>query len=105
MVSDELQKSWARTTVFLRDARSHISEAGEGICSDEIAEFEEYLAHNELELALDMLDAVVEKSKIETPQMVEIMAKAALSMGLSERSHEYDEHLSRWRGWKYQTKL
>src|SRR5215471_1581615 len=62
MASPELQDSWRRTTAFLRDARSHLSEAAEGICADEIAEFEDYLSHNELELALDSLEAAVFKS-------------------------------------------
>jgi hypothetical protein len=53
---DQLLKSWERTTGFLRDARALISEAGEGICSDEIVEFQSCLDHNELECALTMLD-------------------------------------------------
>jgi hypothetical protein len=105
MFPDELQKSWTRTIAFLRDARAHISEAGESICADEIAEFESYLDHNELELALDMLDEVVQESFSETPQIVELMAKAALSMGLADRVRKYDEHLSEWQGGEYHTKM
>jgi hypothetical protein len=91
MNPDELQKSWERTIAFLLDARSHISEPAEGSCADEITEFESFLEHNELELALDMLDEVVEKSGFETPHRIELMAKAALSMGLVERTKAYEE--------------
>ncbi len=105
MASDELLRSWERTTAYLRDARSHISEAEEGICSDRIAAFEEYLDHNELELALDMLDDVLEESGFETPHLLELMAKAALSMGLVDRAQKYDDRLTQRRGWEYHTKI
>jgi hypothetical protein len=94
-----------RTLAFLLDARSHISEAGEGICQDLIAVFKDYIDHNELELALDMLDEIVAESGLERPQMIELMAKAALSMGLFQRAQKYDEYLSQYRGWEYHTKI
>lgn len=105
MTFDELQESWGRTTSFLRDARANVSEAGEGISADEIYEFEIYLEHYELELALDMLDEVVEGTGLESPHMIELMAKAALSMGLIERTRNYDKYLSELRGWEYRTKI
>ena len=77
MANDDLLKSWKRTEGFLRDARSHLSEAAEGICEDEIHEFECYLRQNELELALDMLDQAVQKSELESWRVVELMALAA----------------------------
>lgn len=95
MVSDELLKSWARTTAYLRDARAHIPE---GVCADQITAFEEFLDHNELELALDMLDEIVEKSGCETPHMMDLMSKAALSMGLADRAKESDDRRQRTRG-------
>jgi len=105
MASDELLRSWKRTEGFLLDARSHLSEAAEGICGDEIHEFEAYLQHNEFELALDMLEETFEKSGFETWRVLELMALAAASMGLFERQHRYDVQLSKARGWKYQTVL
>ena len=105
MPSDELLKSWKRTTGFLLDARSHLSEAAEGICGDEIHEFELYLQHNELELALDMLETAFEKSGLETWRVLELMALAAASMELFERQRRYDDQLSKARGWKYETVL
>lgn len=105
MPSKELIESWKRTTAFLRDARHHLSEAAEGICSDEIAEFEDFLAHNELELALDSLEAVFERSGMESLRVIELMALATASMGLLERVKRFDEFLTKARGIPYTTKL
>src|SRR5688572_23807090 len=104
MASKKPIGSWKRTTAFLLDARSHLSEAAEGICSDEIAEFEDFLAHNELELALDSLEAASGKSGMESMRVTEL-ALAAASMGLLERVRRFDEHLSKTRGIPYTTKL
>lgn len=98
-------ESWNRTEAFLLAARYHFSEAAEEACSDELQEFSDYLEHNELELALDMLDVAIEKSGFESPRILELMALAAASMGLSERQQGYDEQLSKVLGWKYQTRF
>jgi hypothetical protein len=95
MASSELQESWRRTTELLRDARSHLSEAAEGICEDEIAEFEDYLSHNELELALDSLEAAVFKSPCETLRVLELSISAAESMGLKHHAARYRAEIER----------
>jgi hypothetical protein len=105
IMRDELIKSWEETTAFLRDARAHLDQATEGICSDEIAQLEEYLEHNELGLALDMLDYIFEKSKLESWLVLELMAKAAASMNQVDRVVQYDARLSKARGWTYKTQL
>ncbi len=105
VASEELMRSWRRTEGFLLDARSHFSEAAEGICEEELREFEDFLNHNELELALDMLEAAFEKSSFETGRVLELMALAAASMGLFERQQRYDRELTNARGWKYETVL
>ena len=89
MASQELQDSWRKTTEFLRDARAHLSEAAEGVCADEIAEFEDYLSHNELELALDSLEAAVFKSPGESLHVFELLVSAADNMGLTEHAARY----------------
>ena len=89
MAPPELQDSWRKTTEFLRAARSHLSEAAKGTCADEIAQFEEYLSHNELELALDSLEAVVCKSPGESPRMFELLIAAAENMGLEQHAARY----------------
>ncbi|MFN7813377.1 MAG: hypothetical protein ACK5SI_12035, partial [Planctomycetia bacterium] len=105
VASEELMRSWRRTEGFLLDARSHFSEAAEGICEEDLREFEDFLNHNELELALDMLEAAFEKSSFETGRVLELMALAAASMGLFERQQRYDRELTNARGWKYETVL
>jgi hypothetical protein len=89
MASRELQDSWLKTTEFLRDARAHLSEAAEGVCADEIAEFEDYLSHNELELALDSLEAAVLKSPGESLHIFELLVSAADNMGLTKHAARY----------------
>jgi hypothetical protein len=89
MASQELQDSWRNTTEFLREARAHLSEAAEGVCADEIGEFEYYLSHNELELALDSLEAAVVKSPGESLHVFEFLISAADNMGLREHAARY----------------
>lgn len=105
MASEELIKSWERTERFLRDARSHFSQAADGVCANEIADFNSYLEHNELDLALDMLEVAFEKSSFENFRVLELMALAAASMGQVERQRRYDHQLSEARGWEYHTVL
>ncbi len=105
MPSQELIQSWKKTTAFLLKARSHLPQSAESICADEIREFEEFLGHNELELALDSLEAASEKLGVENGSIVESMALAALNMGLSDRVHRFDAYLTKLRGTPYTTKL
>ncbi|KVD47959.1 hypothetical protein WS61_08060 [Burkholderia sp. ABCPW 11] len=96
---------WARTFTYLREARANLSEAAEGVCADEIKEFEEYLSHNELELALDALEAAFEKGDDANWRALEFIGKAALSMQLHDRQRQYDALLTHARGWSYETSL
>jgi hypothetical protein len=105
MPSSELERSWRRTEAYLRDARSHLSEGDEGIFADEIREAEGFLEHNELELAFDVLDAVAKQSELVPPRVLEFLALAAASMGLVERQRAIDAHLTKLRGWRYETRL
>ena len=99
MATEELKETWNRTEALLREARSQFSEAGEALCSQEMQEFGEYLSHNEFELALDMLDAAFDKSGHESWQVMELMARAAASMGLKDRQQKYVLQLSETRGY------
>ena len=105
MTSNELMESWKCTEGFLLDARAHFSAAAEAVCCDELREFHSYLEHNELELALDMLDAAFQKSGTESWRVLELMAMAAANMRLADRQRQYDAQLSNARGWKYETLL
>lgn len=105
MPSPDLLHSWMRTEAFLRDARSHLSQIAEAEFVDEISEFESLVEHNELGLALDTLEAVANDSPLESHRVLELLALAAASMGLSDRQQTLDEQLSKLRGWKYETLL
>ncbi len=105
VTTKQLRESWKRTEGFLLDARSHLSEIAEADCIDQISEFHDYLQHNELELALVILEKIFEKSGFENWRVLELMALAAASMSLEERKTEYDRQLSEARGWTYHTKI
>lgn len=101
----DLHVRWGKTSEYLREARAHISETAEGVCADEIAEFEEFLKHNEFELALDAIEAAFSKGDDANWRVLEYMAMAALSMELVDRQRMYDHRLTEGRGWDYRTSL
>src|SRR6516164_7609910 len=103
MALDELANSWKRTEAFLLDARTHLSEIADAVFADELNQFQEYLEHNELELALDQLEYVFRNSGKESWRVLELMALAAANMNLVDRQRGYDAELTKARGWKYET--
>src|SRR6185295_3968387 len=103
MASEELRASWQRTRNFLLESRAHFSKPAERVCRNQLKDFETYLEQNELELALDMLEAAFEKSGVESWRVLELMAMAAASMSLDDRQQRYDARLSKARGGKYET--
>jgi hypothetical protein len=105
VATPELLARWQRTEAYLRDARSHLSEADEGAYADDIGEAEAYLEHNELGLALSVLSEIATQSEFAPPRVLELLALAAASMGMLEKQREIDGRLTRLRGWKYETKL
>ena len=105
MATPELLRSWARTEAFLRDARAHLSQVAEAEFADGIAEFEEFIEHNELGLAFDVLESIADESQWESNRVFELLGLAEASMGLLDRQRIIDEKLSNLRGWKYETVL
>ena len=101
----DFHSTWSKTSEYLREARVHLSETAEGVCADEIAEFEEFLNHNEFELALDAIEASFRKGDDANWRVLEYMAMAALSMELVDRQRTYDQWLTQARGWNYRTVL
>jgi hypothetical protein len=97
MASPELKESWRISTAILRDARSHLSETTESVCADEIAEFEDFLNHNEFELALDSLEEAFFKSPCETLRVIELLLSAAESMSLERHAARYRAEIDRIR--------
>ena len=105
MATPELLARWQRTEAYLRDARSHLSEADEGVYADGIVEAEGYLEHNELGLAFDTLLELASQSEFAPARVLELLALAAASMGMLEEQRAIDERLTKLRGWKYETRL
>ncbi len=105
MASEALIASWKRTEGYLLDAKANLSEAAEAICADEIHDFTKHIEHNELELALDALADAFTKSGFESWRVLELLALAAASMGLTDRQKHYDNILSKERGWESETVL
>ena len=105
MATPDLLRSWKRTEAFLRDARAHLSQIAEAEFADAIAEFEEFIDHNELGLAFDTLESIACESRWEPQRVRELLALAAASMGLHERQRALDEQLTNLKGWKYETLL
>ena len=105
MATPELLRSWAQTEAFLRDAKAHLSQTAEAEFADSIAEFVEFIEHNELGLAFDTLESIANESQWESHRVLELLALAAASMGLRDRQRVIDEQLSNLKGWKYETSL
>lgn len=88
----ELEKKWEVTVAFLSEARGLLCEC-QGV-GKYIAEYDEYLDHNELELALDMLEEAALEATNQPPQEVwSKLKEAAESMGLNDRCEFYDQQI------------
>ena len=78
---EELLKSWAITT-------RHLTAAAEALGGPHRREYEEFMVHNELELALDQLEAFGEESH-QPQQFWEHLLAAAENMGLTKHAARY----------------
>ena len=105
VMSPELIRSWARTEGLLREARANVSQIGESEFSDQLDQFDEFISHNELGLALDTLEAIAQEGSWESLRLLELLALAAASMGLVDRQLELDREIGRLRGLPYSTQL
>jgi predicted Zn-dependent protease len=83
---EELTRSWEITRGHLAEARAALVDPR----SDDSAlrEYEDYLGHNELELAMDCLMEAGEVCKA-TPEFWQALARAAANMGLHDRADEF----------------
>jgi hypothetical protein len=82
MASSELIQSWARTDAFLREARAALPAGIAAAFSAELMQFEELLEHNELGLAFDCLQMVLEEADYTSPALTRPLHQAAENMGL-----------------------
>ncbi len=84
----ELEKKWKISTALLAEARAILCEC-QGV-GKYIAEYDEYLDHNEFEIALDMLEEAAVEATSKPPKEVWLKLKeAAISMGLEDRCDFY----------------
>jgi hypothetical protein len=81
MASPELIQSWARTEALLREARAALPDAVAVTLRKDLEQFEEFLEHNELGLALDYLQGIVEEANCATPSLTRPLRMAAENMG------------------------
>lgn len=89
---EELEEKWKVTIALLSETRSLLCQC-QGV-GKYIAEYDEYLDHNELEIALDMLEEAAVEATNKTPKEVWLKFKdAAESMGLKERCEFYVQQM------------
>jgi hypothetical protein len=92
MASDELQALWAQIEADLRRARSFLPPDAD---SDPVVrEYQEFLEHNELELACDMLEQYAEERPM-GPAFWLALRDAAAKMSLQERASQYEAQANR----------
>ena len=89
-MNNELQKTWNLVETLLRNARAELdagSMSAEG--SEFLAEFDGYLSHNELELALD---ALTDAGKLTSARgrFWHSLSQAARLMELDEKAAELE---------------
>jgi hypothetical protein len=83
--TDDLRKSWERTRAHL--ARDWVLlPAGD---DEGVAQYQEFLDHNELGLAMEVLGEVGE-SRVASGQFWAALADAARNLGLERKAEEYD---------------
>jgi hypothetical protein len=91
----ELQDGWETTTRHLVAARDVLSAAGldeSGSASVAIRDYEEFLNHNELELALDSLEVAVDQSHPPS-EFWRHLLNAARNMGLAARAERIEKEI------------
>lgn len=92
MASKELQALWARIEADLRRARSFLPADADS--DGVLSEYQEFLEHNELELACDTLEQYAEERLVEAAFWL-ALRDAAAKMSLQERVNQYEARASR----------
>lgn len=89
---EQLENNWKITIALLSEARALLCKC-QGV-GKYIAEYDEYLDHNELEIALDMLEEAAVEATSPLPKEVWLKLKeAAESMGLEDRCDFYIQQM------------
>jgi len=90
----ELEASWARTRTYLESAFAQLPASPvEGEEGGSVQEYREWLAHNELGLALDELEMLGDENPVGR-SFWEFLLQAATEMKLDDRSLRYQEKLA-----------
>lgn len=105
MPSDELLRSWRRTEGYLRQAAEHLPYAVRAEYATPLADFMEFLEHNELGVAFETLVYVLEESSSSPIRTLELLALAAASMSLADEQRDLDRQLTELRGFAHRTVL
>jgi len=105
MPSDELLRSWQRTEGYLRQAIEHLPDTVKTKYAIPLADFMEFLEHNELGLAFETLVYVLDESSHSPIRTLELLALAAASMGLANEQNDLDRQLAELRGFAHRTVL
>jgi hypothetical protein len=93
MASADLLRSWQRTEALLADARSHLPEEALHEFQEKIAEYTEFIEHNELGLACDTLEYIAMEVEQCPKTVFELLACAAENMGLHDQKHRLEKRL------------
>ena len=87
MASPELIELWKKVEADLRRARRTLPP--EADADDAVREYQEFLDHNELELACDMLEAYAEEHSVSRDFWL-ALRDASVRMQLQDRAARYD---------------
>jgi hypothetical protein len=90
-VAMDLSELWTVVKADLARARNTLPN--DAATHKAIKQYEEFLNHNELELACDMLDVYAETQKV-TKDFWLALRDAATRMKLSERAGQYEKYAS-----------
>ena len=93
MPSRELLDTWKRTESFLREALESVPPHLVDEYHTVLAQYAEYISHNELELAMDTLAEVLSEAGWNRVAAAS-MASAARNMGLDARAAEFEQELA-----------
>lgn len=89
MKQHEFEQSWERTRAHLAAAVAHLPEnPAPNPEGGRLEEYRDYLEHNELELALDELEALGEANPVSAAYW-QALARAAAEMQLREHERRY----------------
>ena len=83
----DLERSWDITRRHLARARAELGRVS-GVAQYAASEFEDYLNHNELELAMDLLEAAGD-GNASTAEFWRALSQAAANMGLHDRADHF----------------